>query len=88
MIIKEEYDFDSTTKIYLNSDRFKTINKIVYQLTDVIDFDLYEAVVDDALGRNYVGWECTVADDIPYITQGNLQDIVLDYADVDISEIY
>jgi len=70
--------------------RFKRIADIVYQLTDVLDFDLYEAVFDDALGRDYVWWEEEPPsyDEIPYIYEGDLQDIVCDYANVDITKIH
>ena len=81
------YDFTSKRKIFLNGLRFKYIADIVYQLTDVVDFDLYDAIVNDALNRKYIHIYDPGFSDAPYIYEGDLQDIVCDYANVDITKI-
>ena len=81
------YDFTSKRKIFLNGLRFKYIADIVYQLTDVVNFDLYDAIVNDALNRKYIHIYDPGFSDAPYIYEGDLQDIVCDYANVDITKI-
>jgi hypothetical protein len=63
------------------------INDIVYQLTDVVDFDLYDVIVNDPLNRKYIHIHDPGFSDAPYIYEGDLQDIVCDYANVDITKI-
>ena len=82
------YNFTSKRKIFLNGLRFKYIADIVYQLTDVVDFDLYDAIVNDALNRKYIHIYDPGFSDAPYIYEGDLQDIVCDYANVDITKIH